>query len=308
MPSISVIVPVYNAEKYLNQCVQSILKQTFTDLELILVDDGSSDGSLKICRELQKKDPRIKVISQENKGAGAARNAGLAIAEGEYIGFIDSDDWIELDMYDVLHSLIKKYSADMAVCDLTYSNKPAENTQTLEIWDNKKTLDRFFRVNGEPGMNSVCRRLIKKSLFANWKFIEGHMNEDVHACFWLSVNAKKTVYYNKPFYHYRKNLEGVTNSTFTKKKLDLLYVWEAVQKQVEQCCPEYIVACEMNFKRAQFTLLTKMYLDGYDHNDQFMRETKSTLKRNLRKSFWQLMKWKMPLSRKLLLLILIVIN
>lgn len=102
MSEISIIVPVYNAEKYLDRCVESILGQTFSDFELILVDDGSPDNSGKLCDKWAKKDHRIKVVHQANKGAGAARNAGLRIAEGRYIGFVDSDNWIEVNMYQIL--------------------------------------------------------------------------------------------------------------------------------------------------------------------------------------------------------------
>ena len=307
MPTISIIVPVYNAEKYLNQCIQSILNQTFSDLEVILVDDGSKDNSFEICKEFQKIDSRIKVLNQENKGAGAARNVGLAIAKGEYIGFVDSDDWIEPNMYETLYELINKNHADMAICDLTYSSEPSVNNPNIEIWDNKKNLERFFRINGESGINSVCRRLVKRNLFDNWEFIEGYMNEDVHACFCLAFNSNKTIYYSRDFYHYRKNKNGVTNSKFTKNKLDLLYVWEIVRKQVENLYPKYIDVCEMNCKRARLTLLTKMYVDGYDHKDSFMIETKKNLKKDLRKSFFSLMRWKMPISRKVILLILVCI-
>jgi len=113
---ISIIVPVYNAEKYLNRCIDSILKQTFTDLEIILVDDGSTDDSLKICEEYQKQDDRIIVIHKDNRGSTSARKAGVRIAKGAYIAFVDSDDWLELEMYETLYNIHLKYGGDIISC------------------------------------------------------------------------------------------------------------------------------------------------------------------------------------------------
>lgn len=124
MKKISIIVPIYNAEEHLDRCVKSILTQTVEDLELILVDDGSNDNSLNICKEYEKKDQRVRVVHQENAGVSAARNHGIELAEGKYIGFVDSDDWIESLMYERLLKEAKKTNADVIMCDATtvYSN------------------------------------------------------------------------------------------------------------------------------------------------------------------------------------------
>ena len=113
---ISIIVPVYNVEQYLDDCLISIINQTYKNIEIILIDDGSTDKSGKICDEYAKKDSRIIVIHKENGGVSSARNAGLRIAKGAYIGFVDPDDWIAEDMYEVLYSNAKKYDADVSVC------------------------------------------------------------------------------------------------------------------------------------------------------------------------------------------------
>lgn len=116
MPEVSIIVPVYKVEPYLNKCVDSILAQTFTDFECILVDDGSPDSCGKICDEYVQKDSRVKVIHQENQGLSAARNSGLDMASGAWIVFVDSDDWIEPDAVEVLYRAALQNDADMAVC------------------------------------------------------------------------------------------------------------------------------------------------------------------------------------------------
>lgn len=315
MPEISVIVPVYNAEKYLDRCMNSIVNQTYRDFELILVDDGSPDSCPKMCDEWTQKDARIRVVHKKNGGASSARNAGLNVAKGNWIAFADSDDWLEITALETLYDLAIKYDVPMAIGGMVNA-KGEEGTYlvdekleaNIQKFSQTDLLNRFFRVNGEPDTHSVCATLIRRDILEDYHFIEGKMNEDVEACYYLARKCEGAVYTSKPVYFYFKNVEGVTNSGFSKKKLDLLDVWDIVQKQVEQFTPEYSYACEMNCKRARFTLLTQMNLNGYDHNDPFMIETKKRLKFELRKSFWKLMKWKMPLSRKLLLLILIVIN
>lgn len=306
MPKISVIVPVYKAEKYLDRCVQSILNQTFEDLEVILVDDGSPDRCPEMCDKWAEHDSRIKVLHQINGGASAARNAGLRVAQGEYIGFVDSDDWIESKMYEVLHNLICDNDADMAISEICRKSG-GEHLAKCEIWDTHDSLDNFFRINGERDTHTVCTRLIKKNLFNEWEFVEGRMNEDVHACYCLSVFSKKTVYTNKQFYHYFQNSEGVTNRKFSLRKTDLLYMWDVVLNMTKRMYPEYIYACEMNQRRACFTLLMRMRIDGYDKNDYTLKKLKRDLKKNVRGSALELLKWKMPISRKVFVLLLCVL-
>lgn len=303
---ISIIVPVYKAEQYLDRCVKSILNQTFTNLELILVDDGSPDRCPEICDAWERKDSRIKVIHKQNGGAGAARNAGLQVACGKYIGFVDSDDWIEANMYQELHQLATKYDADMVICNRfdRSGKRIADKDVVIESWNKDDCMDHFFRVHGENDTHAIWNRLIKRENLKNFKFIEGRMNEDVHACYYFCLMSSKTVYTNKQYYHYVFNDEGVTNNKFTLKKLDLLYVWDEVRKLVESESPEYKAACEINMKRARFTLLSKMYIDGYDRNDSELKQTKRILKKDVRKDYFELMKWKMPINRKLLLTIL----
>lgn len=305
MNGISVIVPVYKSEKYLDRCVQSILNQTYQDFELILVDDGSPDNSPLLCDKWAENDSRVYVIHKENGGASSARNAGLKIAKGNWIAFADSDDWLDRTALKTLYDLANQYNVPMAIGGMRvvqeYTDAQTVAKQETVVLSRADLMSRFFRLNGEPDTHSVCATLIRRDILEAYHFIEGKMNEDVEACYYLARKCEGAVYTNKPVYFYFKNVEGVTNSGFSKKKLDLLDVWDIVQKQVEQFTPEYSYACEMNCKRARFTLLTQMSLNGYDHHDPFMVETKRKLKREVRGAFWELMKWKMPISRKVLL-------
>lgn len=305
MPEISVIVPVYKAEQYLDRCVKSILEQTYQNFELILVDDGSPDNSPSLCDEWAKNDNRIHVIHKENGGASSARNAGLKIAKGNWIAFADSDDWLDKTALKTLYDLANQYNVPMAIGGMQVVQKYTDTSivmkQNVKMLSNADLMSRFFRLNGEPDTHSVWGAIIRRDILDDYSFVEGRMNEDVETCYYLARKCEAAVYTDAPLYNYFKNIEGVTNSGFSKKKLDLLDIWDIVQKQVEQFTPEYSYACEMNCKRARFTLLTQMSLNGYDHHDPFMVETKRKLKRDIRGAFWELMKWKMPISRKAIL-------
>ena len=271
MPEISVIVPVYKAEQYLDRCVKSILEQTYQNFELILVDDGSPDNSPSLCDEWAKNDNHIYVIHKENGGASSARNAGLKIAKGRWIAFADSDDWLDRTALKTLYDLANQYNVPMAIGGMRvvqkYTDASIVMKQNAKVLSNADLMSRFFRLNGEPDTHSVCGAIIRRDILEDYSFIEGRMNEDVETCYYLARKCEAAVYTDAPLYNYFKNIEGVTNSGFSKKKLDLLDIWDIVQKQVEQFTPEYSYACEMNCKRARFTLLTQMSLNGYDHDD-----------------------------------------
>ena len=153
MPKISVIVPVYKVEKYLDRCVKSIIGQTYPDFELILVDDGSPDKCPQMCDEWAKKDKRIRVLHKENGGLSSARNAGLRVARGEYVHFIDSDDWIELDLYENILNLFKIYTSAQIVqfgsIEVHKQVKIRQPEERIELYDKNRMFDYFFRVNGE---------------------------------------------------------------------------------------------------------------------------------------------------------------
>ena len=136
---ISVIVPVYNVEKYLPQCLNSIINQTYKNIEVVLVDDGSTDDSGNICEEYKKNDERIIVVHQKNSGLSAARNVGIEISTGEYITFIDSDDYISPDYIENLYSALEQYSADIAICDLK------KVSEKVELWDIDYKVEKNFK-------------------------------------------------------------------------------------------------------------------------------------------------------------------
>lgn len=222
---ISVIIPVYNVEKYLERCLESVINQTYQDLEIILVDDGSTDSSPAICDKYKEKDSRIKVIHKENGGLSSARNAGLRISSGEYVGFIDSDDDAELNMYELLYDVAKKYNVDFVMSDYIRINEDkTKYLKTLEInngyYSKKDIKNKIFPSlimgeNLEYGpLLSVWHCLYNRK-FLNQNNIE--FDEDVR---WSEDNIFSAIvgynansfYYlkNKGLYHYYQNPGTIT--------------------------------------------------------------------------------------------------
>lgn len=222
---ISIIVPVYKVEKYLNKCIDSILNQSYKNIEVILVDDGSPDNCGKICDEYLLKDNRIRVIHKENGGLSSARNAGLDIATGDYIGFVDSDDWIEPKMYETLIENVIKYNAQISVGGvvdlLEEGNKYTSIKSTfdgnikIQCLNKEDAMKKFFL-----GSWSAWDKIYKREVHEKIRFPEGEINEDEAIAMQILDNCEKIVYTNEVFYNYIKRSDSITTSEFSEKKLD----------------------------------------------------------------------------------------
>lgn len=215
MPKISVIIPVYNVEKYLRQCLDSIVEQTLEDIEIILVDDGSTDSSLKICKEYAQKDNRIKVFEQQNQGAGAARNRGLGLAQGNYLYFMDSDDYINQDALEKLYTKIIKTNSDICICkhklhdEKTKLLKEAYWLPKIKIIPNQET---FSYKDIPDKILQICFptpfiKLYKKSFVINNNicFQEIKTCNDVFFCYASLIMANKITFINEYLVTYRTN-------------------------------------------------------------------------------------------------------
>lgn len=212
MDLISVIIPVYNVEKYLEQCLDSVINQTYRNLEIILVDDGSTDTSGYICDRYGEKDARVKVVHKKNKGVSAARNAGLDLASGDWIGFVDSDDYLEAEMYEVLLSLAKQADADIA---LTHYRRVEPSgqveapawTDEVTVWGEGGIIEAY--ISGESAYkisNSVWDRLYKTTLAQGLRFPEGKVSgEDFAYTLEAFCKCRRAVYTDHPYYYYRLN-------------------------------------------------------------------------------------------------------
>ena len=224
---ISIVVPVYKVEKYIRNCIESIINQTYKNLEIILVDDGSTDECPKILDEYSKKDSRIKVIHKENGGLSSARNEGIKLATGKYIGFIDGDDTVNVEMYEMLSNVLEKYKLDIAFCNIVkvYYNdnnelefeKTAQKEYEEKIISNSEAL-KLMMMDGSVG-NFACTKLFKRELFNDIKFPEGKVYEDVGTIYKIVSKVNKIVYVNKNLYHYLYGRPGAITSSFSEKKI-----------------------------------------------------------------------------------------
>lgn len=233
MAIISIIVPVYKVEDYLERCIKSLINQTLKDIEIILVDDGSPDRSREICDKFKEIDNRIKVIHKNNGGLSDARNAGLEVASGEYIAFVDSDDWIDSDMMEVLHNLSQKYDADIVECSWReiYTDKIREETNNTEqIIEGNNIFALRSQLQWKYFKSVVWNKLYKKYLFNYIRFPKGRLHEDEFTTYKLFYFSKKLVYVDISKYNYDKTREESITATFKEKNLDII---DAMQERLE---------------------------------------------------------------------------
>lgn len=223
---VSIIIPVYNAEKYLSHCLDSLVNQTLKEIEIICINDGSKDNSLNILEEYQKKDLRIKIIDQKNQGVSAARNNGITQAKGEYIGFVDSDDWVDLDFYEKLYFAAKKFDSDISSGGFYREGK---NLSSKKI---KYDKEEFYTTKVDkithailPKYSYIWNKIYKRSslLALNFLFPIGMYYEDMY---WLTKvvgELKGFVTVPNTNYHYRKVKGSIVNQKSFKHQADRLF-------------------------------------------------------------------------------------
>ncbi|MBL7966763.1 MAG: glycosyltransferase [Prolixibacteraceae bacterium] len=242
MPLISIVVPIFKVEMYLKRCIESILNQTYANLELILVDDGSPDNCGQICDFYAERDNRIKVIHKPNGGLSDARNAGINIANGDFIGFVDSDDFVHPDMFQSLYNLIEKHGADVAQCSFQRVvddelKDPGSDNQ-IKVLTNVDALDMMytsFRVDYVVAWN----KLYRKQLFDEIRYPKSKIHEDEFTTYKLLFLAEKVVVTNKKYYYYFQSPNSIIRSTFSEKKLHYAEAMESriaffEEKQLER--------------------------------------------------------------------------
>ena len=227
---VSVIIPVYNVEKYLKKCADSVLNQTYRNLDIILVDDGSTDLSGKMCDELGIDDKRVTVIHKQNGGLSDARNAGLNVARGEYYAFVDSDDYISSDMIEIMVNSARENSCEIAICNMVRFSESGESALFYHPVAQKQILlgENRFKTLKQP---SVCNKLFKASLFQNIRFPKGKYYEDTFVYHELLYRAKCVVLTGSNSYWYLERSDSIVGSPkYTSRYFDFI---EAVWKRAE---------------------------------------------------------------------------
>ena len=256
---LSIIIPAYNSSKYIHKMIKSVCEQTYENLEIIIIDDGSTDNTLDICKNYSTKDSRIVVFHKENEGVTKARDFGISKANGQYIAFVDSDDSIDPEMYETLYRNLKKFDADISHCGhkVIYSDNKIEyhyNTKEVKLQDNEEGLiDLITGDKVEPGL---CTKLYKRHLFDNLKYDKTmKINEDYVINLCVFSKAKKSVYQDVPMYNYYMHDSSASH------QLTKAYFYYDIQKAAN--FTKSMFANNMNIypyaERRWFRILSTMY-------------------------------------------------
>jgi glycosyltransferase involved in cell wall biosynthesis len=292
MDKISVIIPVYNVKEYLARCIDSVISQTFYNTEIILVDDGSTDGSGEICDTYQKEDKRIKVIHKKNGGLSDARNTGLDNATGQFVTLLDSDDWIELNMLETLYNALMEYDAEISECAVNevFLDKIEPGTQNLEkavAGDNLFVLEELAKWKTFKTM--ACAKLYKMSLFDGTYYPCGRMHEDEFVTYKLFYKSKKSVYVDKALYNYDRTRENSITGKFKEKNLDVCDAYKErlnfyMENHLDKLIPEMENHCFWTY----LDKLQKCYHAGIytDRVKKIIGELRENYLENISKDIW----------------------
>lgn len=307
MEKISVIVPIYNSEANLERCLESILSQSYENIEIIAVNDGSTDDSLKVLNRYGENYSNIRIINQNNQGQSAARNRGIEIATGDYIGFVDSDDIIHDKMYEYLHEILVKSNSDISAIQIQVVNNKFEmeyeinDDESIEIVENNQLLTHYMHagLNKPAGQYSAGRKLFKKRVLKKVRFLEGHIYEDMLFNYEALENAKRLANSNNKMYYYFQDMPSTMRSNFSQKDLDLILISDIIlQKAIKTDNKRLIELSKMKKGRSYYTLLGKLLHSDNNIETQKLSEIKGKLVDGLRRNYKNLIKSSLPLKAK----------
>lgn len=283
---ISVIVPIYNIEKYIDRCVESVVNQTYKNLEIILVDDGSTDNSSSVCDDWAKRDSRIKVIHKKNGGLSDARNFGLDNAKGDYIAFVDGDDFIDINMYDSMLNYLKKYNCDICICGINKIENGREFITRPYMYSNNE----FTILNNENALVellndrldvSSCNKLYKKEIINDLRFPYGITNEDFALMYKFFYRSNQIIIINENYYKYIQRQGSITTTKFNERQFDKYYNCIQMMDFIEENIPNLINEAKYYLWYHTFCLLKQLYLENLIISySKYAKELKTTLKKD----------------------------
>lgn len=269
---VSVIIPVYNVEKYLNKCIESVVQQTYENLEVILVDDGSTDNSGNLCDEWSQKDSRIKVIHKENGGLSSARNKGNSVSSGDYIFYLDSDDYISKECIGILVQMCNEHNSQISITKMMYVT---ENTNQ-EVETQEMVITRLL--NSEEAIEaslyqelfSCCApaKLYKREIIEDVEFPVGRLSEDLATCHLFLNKAKKITFTNSVGYYYRQHVDSIMH-VFNPKRIDALEWSNKIEKFCEKEYPNILTAAKCRTFNVSIHLLLDLPNSGEIHDLYF---------------------------------------
>ena len=265
---ISVIVPVYNVEDYIDCCVESIVNQSYQKLEIILVNDGSNDKSPAICDSWAYRDSRIKVIHKSNGGLSDARNAGMMIATGVFIGFVDSDDWIASEMYERLHAKMVEDGSDICACSVEMI-WPDHKTKMLTVTQNRilnRSDAQKALINETLIKQPVWYKLYKREVIGEIYFEKGKFHEDVYWSYQVIGNAKSVSLIDYTGYYYRQRSTSIMGASYSLKRLDVIDAYCARYKYISREFPELSITAKRSIllNCIYHAQMAVKYLSGYE--------------------------------------------
>ena len=282
---VTIIVPVYNVEKYLPCCFDSILAQTYHNLEIVVVDDGSTDNSGNICDEYASRDCRIRIFHKKNEGQSSARNAGLNVAKGSLISFVDSDDCIAPNYIEEMYFNLMKYNADISTVSFfktsDFKKHPYQKASATKSYTSTEAIKATLY---QKKLNSsVWCKLFRKEIFDDVRFINGILYEDLEIIPRLYMSAKRIVWSSKKLYYYRLRNDS-SIGTFSLHRLDVLDVVDRIENYIKKQYPTLLDAAQDRKLSANFNMLMLLTKNGYadsEYTDRCWHNIKSLRRRSL---------------------------
>ena len=306
-PLISVVIPVYKVENYLERCVNSVINQTYKNLEIILVDDGSPDNCGIICDRYAEVDDRVKVIHKKNGGLSSARNSGIDISSGKYITFIDSDDWVDKEYVEYLYKILIENKCEMAMIShyitSKYDDIRRSKRESLRVVTNEEFLMKLLKVGTQENVQYAWGKLYNNFKKTEIRYQDGLIDEDVPTTFKYVVNCKSVVMSDRKLYFYFNNKDSILRQKFTRKRFDLIEVWKIIVDYANKNCNEQIANYALiNLYRANFGVLCNLCTKEVDKNDElYIRKREKQALEVVKQHRQELLKFKIPISRKILI-------
>ena len=283
MNKVSVIIPIYNVEKYLEKCLDSIIKQSYTNLEIILVNDGSTDSSREICLRYLEKDKRFKLIEQINQGISVTRNTGLENMTGDYLLYIDPDDYIAPNMIEILVQNIEEHQADMATCGIynVYKDRtiPQYSKHERYLCDAKEAYRQILIGEKIPG--SLCNKLIRYEFVKDLRFPVGRHYEDAFFHIDLMQNIQTVYVDTQPLYYYVHREGRITTAKYQKSSYDIINAYEKNLHMIKKKYPELLKEAEFREMWAYFIVLDRMLVEKEFWKIDGYKKVRTYLKRNV---------------------------
>ena len=287
---VSVIIPVYNVEQYLEKCLDSILNQTYKNIEIILVNDGSIDRSGVICDEYSRKYNNIKVFHKENGGVSSARNLGITVAKGEYITFADPDDFLNKDMYKILYENAKNYNSDITICSVNEIRENViateDNTGKINKYSKKDAINGYFNDIYPFNHNYLWNKLFKRAMFDEIKLNEKiTYQEDSEVMIKLLNLSENIIYVGIPLYNYDLRLGSLSSGNISKSKITAERAFYSIYEYTKENICEYKDKALLKYISLVFNIVIEIIKSGDQYNDDYIN-----IGYRIKEIYWQLIK------------------